>query len=727
MFKEIFISYGRRESLNFVARLHQVLKLAGYAVWFDKVNIPDVEDYALRIAHGIESAHNFIYVMAPRALCSPYCLIELEYARWLGKRLIPINQMVIFSTEDVPLSSADQQILTDFYLRYKIKDPQIKTTQQVLDHSLAQIGRSDWLDGKAVLDDADCVAMTRWAQSYENNWHKHDDLSYLQAVDLPIFGELIDAPASIFECLDIVLKRQRTYVVQQTDLLLQALTWQAALYDSRYLLAGKARQAAEKWLLQQFYDGDQAPCVAGVLLCDFLSDSRKNAENLATDVFICGHVTDQDVQQDIFYQLARHNFTAWRAEPFQALTGIEQADNFLYVLSADSVIDTNCQQQLQHAQHHNKRVILLRLDVVVPVLLQSLPVIDYQQENVWSELFSSLQYEFNYHQQHKLLLSMALCWINGEQNPAVLLRGYNLENAQTWLRLQQQRADYPPTKLHKDFIFASEAAKGQLGTDVFISYSRKDSDFVRKLNIALQNAGKTTWFDQESIAAGMKFEEELYRGINAADNFLFIISPNAVESSYCKTEINYAQKQGKRLLTLLSTETLAESLPSTLRSLNWIDFAGNAFDKAFQNLIQSLDIDQDYVHLHTRFQQRAFEWQSNQTSHDFLLNESTCDKAEAWLKLAKQAQKYPIVTQLQKNYIKASRDLIAMRYQHRQRRHQRIFISLTLGLVVTLSLASFAWFQKNKARTAEQQALSSYRQAQANYFRHTNPFIDCSS
>ena len=37
-FKDLFISYGRRESLNFVARLHQKLKLAGYDAWFDKVN-----------------------------------------------------------------------------------------------------------------------------------------------------------------------------------------------------------------------------------------------------------------------------------------------------------------------------------------------------------------------------------------------------------------------------------------------------------------------------------------------------------------------------------------------------------------------------------------------------------------------------------------------------------------------------------------------------------------
>ena len=117
--KDLFISYGRRESLGFVARLHRLLKLFGYDAWFDKVNIPDGDDYTQRINHGIESAHNFVYVMAPRCLTSPYCLIELEYARLLGKRVIPINQMVIYNTPEQELSAGDQQVLAARLSHYK--------------------------------------------------------------------------------------------------------------------------------------------------------------------------------------------------------------------------------------------------------------------------------------------------------------------------------------------------------------------------------------------------------------------------------------------------------------------------------------------------------------------------------------------------------------------------------------------------------------------------------
>jgi hypothetical protein len=145
-FKDLFISYGRRESLGFVSRLHQQIKCRGYDVWFDKVNIPDGEDYAARINHGIESAHNFAYVMAPRCLTSPYCLIELEYARLLGKRVIPINQTVIFQTASQTLSAGDQQVLHQFYQFHGLIDPQIQTTQDVINRSHWLVGKTDWLE-----------------------------------------------------------------------------------------------------------------------------------------------------------------------------------------------------------------------------------------------------------------------------------------------------------------------------------------------------------------------------------------------------------------------------------------------------------------------------------------------------------------------------------------------------------------------------------------------------
>lgn len=45
----------------------------------------------------------------------PVAWIELEYARRLGKRVIPLNQLVIFQTAPKNLSAADQHVLHHFY------------------------------------------------------------------------------------------------------------------------------------------------------------------------------------------------------------------------------------------------------------------------------------------------------------------------------------------------------------------------------------------------------------------------------------------------------------------------------------------------------------------------------------------------------------------------------------------------------------------------------------
>jgi len=162
---DFFISYGRRESLLFVGRLHQKLKLAAHSVWFDKVDIPDGEKYDQRINRGIEAAHNFVYVMAPRCMTSPYCLLELEYARILGKRIIPIDQMVLFKTTPKALSDSDKQVLVNFYKTYHIKlAKEIQTAQDVLDRSNALIDTTDWLAAKETLSDKDCQDLGKWAE-----------------------------------------------------------------------------------------------------------------------------------------------------------------------------------------------------------------------------------------------------------------------------------------------------------------------------------------------------------------------------------------------------------------------------------------------------------------------------------------------------------------------------------------------------------------------------------
>jgi hypothetical protein len=291
------------------------------------------------------------------------------------------------------------------------------------------------------------------------------------------------------------------------------------------------------------------------------------------------------------------------------------------------------------------------------------------------------------YEQHKILLARALKWETENHKPSFLLRGHNLEKAKTWLRLNETRKQHPPLALHKALITASEPIKGQLGTEVFLSYSRKDSDFARQLNQALQEAGKTTWFDQESISAGIDFEQEIFKGIDGCDNFVFIVSPDAVESEYCENEVNYACQQNKRFISVLHRETQPTTMPKALRVINWIDFKDIPFNQSFPELIQAIELDRKHAHQHTVLQQRACDWAENNKSGDFLLNITACQNAEIWQKKALVEKKQPPPTQLQREFVQESRKTI----QKANRRRSILFSFVGVVTIVTVVLSWFAF------------------------------------
>lgn len=62
-------------------------------------------------------------------------------------------------------------------------------------------------------------------------------------------------------------------------------------------------------------------------------------------------------------------------------------------------------------------------------------------------------------------------------------------------------------------------------SQAFISYSRKDKAFVQKLQQALAEQKRDVWVDWEDIPPTAQWLREIYDGIEAAENFIFIISP----------------------------------------------------------------------------------------------------------------------------------------------------------------------------------------------------------
>ena len=628
-FFDAFISYGRPDSKAFATKLHARLLEEGFKVWFDQNDIPLGVDFQNQIDDGIEKAHNFLFIIAPHSVNSAYCRKEIELAIQRNKRIIPLFHVEQISQET--WQQRNPNCTPEEWEAYKAKG--LHTS---FDNMHPAISKINWVYFREEQDDFEAA-----------------------------FAGLIN-----------LFRRHADYVEQHTRLLAKALDWERHQKQHSYLLIGEERQHAQSWLKRCFKD-EQAPCVPTDLHCEFISESIKNANNLLTQVFISHSEKDNVMVEKVGKILMREGFTIWTnrtdvktGTQFQdeINQGIEQADNVVYLISADSLQSKYCQDELAHAFAHNKRIISLLIESIdfeqLPPKLRALQLIDFTGHEdaekyriATDKLLKELTQDTYYYEQHKVLLVKALKWLRQNRNPSILLRGYNLQHAEAWLKAAKVRTEHPPLPLHEEFISESTNQPTESSLEVFICYSRADSDFARKLNEALQLQGKTTWFDQESISSGTDFQQEIYRGIESSDNFLFIISPRAVNSPYCADEVEYAQKLNKRFVTVLHRDVSVKELHPALASVQWIDFNrhGGDFYPNFSELVRTLDTDREHVKSHTKWSQRALEWENNDKSADLLLRGSECAIAEQWLLEAEQNNKQPAVTDLQKAFIIESR------------------------------------------------------------------------
>ncbi len=250
-------------------------------------------------------------------------------------------------------------------------------------------------------------------------------------------------------------------------------------------------------------------------------------------------------------------------------------------------------------------------------------------------------------------------------------------------------------------------------SDVFISYSRKDMVFARRLFERLGKERLDSWADWEDIPYSTEWWREICKGVEDAHNFVCILSPSYLTSKICNEELAYARRLHKRIIPVVRRELRdnrgefvdeikvgnygkgwsgdAEENEGELRKLNYIFFRkkkgydcqydevtkkvinpecdgsesdADDFEKSFLDLLSTARQDPAHVANHTRLTMRAIEWDSNGRKTAYGLRDEDLRQAEIWL--AASEGKQPLPTGLQEEYISAS---IAQR-EHEQKAEQ---------------------------------------------------------
>jgi WD40 repeat protein len=232
--------------------------------------------------------------------------------------------------------------------------------------------------------------------------------------------------------------------------------------------------------------------------------------------------------------------------------------------------------------------------------------------------------------------------------------------------------------------------------NVFLSYSRRDQDFVRTLYNALAAAGRDAWVDWEGIPPSAEWLHEVYGAIEAADTFLFVLSPDSLHSDVCAKEVAHALECKKRTIPVVCRDVTAADVQTVaplapLAALNWIFFrdAGD-FDVAFTQLRFALDTDLAYWHLASRLLTRAQEWKAGDENANLTLRGPELDEAEHWLMAS--ADKEPRPTAQHLEYIRASRVAATSR-----QRRLLVGVSAALLVALVLSIVSFELYRETRA------------------------------
>ena len=235
--------------------------------------------------------------------------------------------------------------------------------------------------------------------------------------------------------------------------------------------------------------------------------------------------------------------------------------------------------------------------------------------------------------------------------------------------------------------------------EIFISYARENRDFVRRLDESLKSRGREAWVDWEGIRPTEEFMQAIYGAIEAADTFVFVITPDSVASVVCGREIEHAAAHNKRMVPIVAQDVEAAAVPEPLAKLNWIFCRSNDdFENATDVLISALDTDLKWVNAHTRLLTRAIEWNANGKNTSPLLRGDDLRSAERWLAEA-GAQKERQPTELQTEYILASRKGAA--------RRQRITLgAVSIGFVIAIVLAVVALFAEARAKNQTKVAVA---------------------
>ncbi len=236
---------------------------------------------------------------------------------------------------------------------------------------------------------------------------------------------------------------------------------------------------------------------------------------------------------------------------------IEKSHNFIYIISPLATASEYCDEEIDLAVKLNKRIIpLLYIEGKPPSVIRSIDQIFFGKKKLengeiqfaepFAKLFSALNRQREYVEQHTRILVAALQWQENQKQTRYLLISEERKQAEAWLI--KESLPCKPTDLHCEYICKSTINANNLLAQVFISYAIEDKDFLVKLQQTLMRHHITVWVDKADNQTLDAYQADCKEDIEKTDSFVYLVSPNSEQSEICQQQLSYAVSLNKHVV-----------------------------------------------------------------------------------------------------------------------------------------------------------------------------------
>lgn len=106
---------------------------------------------------------------------------------------------------------------------------------------------------------------------------------------------------------------------------------------------------------------------------------------------------------------------------------------------------------------------------------------------------------------------------------------------------------------------------------VFLSYSRRDMPFMRRVKQDLNKAGLIVWTDEGIEPGTSSWQRSIENAIVQTGCMLCILSPDAAQSEWVREELNFARLHNKDVILLMGRGDEKVSVPFGYSLSQWVD------------------------------------------------------------------------------------------------------------------------------------------------------------